>query len=190
MARGRRNRTRIKLACLGLAALFMIGTGRGAAQGTEVQAGQAPAGQPATPFRGKLVTYKFKLSEGSAWTNTKPESWLTFEVSDGTTVTVHHSTMVLNMITSMSRWWEHPILASRACQIGVGEGGKRLQGCLTGSNTGTGQATRHQLQLPEDTSIHDYMFEIQWLENSVTQKALIRISSDTKPVSIQPLSRP
>ncbi len=136
------------------------------------------------------MTYKIKLWEGTAWTNLNPESWMAFEVSNGTRVAIRHSTNVLNLITRISRCWDHPVNASKACRISVGETGKRLTGCLSGSDVGMGQGQRHVLLLPAGTSIHEYMLEIQWQEKGLTREAIIQIPSGTKPASIEVLPSP
>lgn len=139
------------------------------------------------PFRGKILTYKVKLSEGSAWTNLRPESWLVIDVIDGSTVAIRHSTNVLNALTSFSKWWDHPVTRSKACKVSLGETGKRLTGCLQGTTTGTGKAQRHLLVLPPGDTIHDYMFEIEWEENGVSHRALSGVPAGTKPASIRAL---
>lgn len=178
------------LLLLSLSAL-PVGMGeRAVAQPEPAGSEPAPAQPASSPGRGELVTYKIKLTEGTAWTNLNPESWMVFDVSDGTRVAVRHSTNVLNMITSISRWWDHPVTASKACRISVGETGKRLTGCLSGSDVGTGKSQRHVLLLPAETTIHDYMFEIQWQEKGLTQEAVIQVPAGTKPASVKALPPP
>lgn len=144
-----------------------------------------PAGGTPSRFSNTIYTYKIKLSEGTAWTNLQPESWLVFDVSNGNTIVIRHSTNVLNMITSISRWWDHPIIESRACRVTIGETGKRLTGCLSGITSGTGKAQRHVLILPVGDTIHDYMFEVKWQENGLTHEAMTRVAPGTKPTAIQ-----
>jgi hypothetical protein len=173
-----------RLALLALAPLVATGA---LAQMEMRGSGSGPNAQAVTPAPGQRVTYKVKLSEGSAWTNLNPESWMVFEVSDGNWVSIHHSTNVVNMITGISRWWDHPIVTSKACRISIGESGKRLTGCLSGSTSGTGKALRHQLQLPAGASIHDYMFELQWQEKGELREAITSVPKGSKPTRVEPL---
>lgn len=186
-ARSGRWRSLILLSLTGL--LVGIG-GQAMAQLEPAGSEPTPAQPPSSPLHGELVTYKIKLSEGTAWTNLNPESWMVFDVSDGTRVAVRHSTNALNMITSISRWWDHPVTASKACRISVGETGKRLTGCLSGSDVGTGKNQRHVLLLAAGTTIHDYMFEIQWQEKGVTREAVIQVPEGTKPAAVHALPSP
>jgi hypothetical protein len=144
-----------------------------------------PAGGRHSPFSDRKYTYKIKLSEGTAWTNLNPESWVVFEVTNGNMIEIRHSTNVVNMITGISRWWDHPITESRACRVTMGETGKRLTGCLSGTTSGTGKALRHLLVLPVGDTIYDYMFEIKWQEKGINHEAMTRVPPGMKPTAIQ-----
>lgn len=151
---------------------------------------QAPTRDAALPFRNRIATYKIKLSEGTAWTNLNPESWVVFEVSDGNIVAIKHSTNVVNIITGFSRWWDHPITESRACKISIEASGKRLTHCINGVTSGSGANQRHQLALPPDSSIHDYMFELKWQEKGKMNEALLEIPARVKPSTVQLMPEP
>lgn len=123
--------------------------------------------------------YKIKLSPGSASTNLRPESWVVVNVSHapaGTSVSLRHSTNAMNLITGFSRWWDHPILASRACPLFPTPGQEGSQGnggCRSGTNPAPGEPLR--IQLPAGTSIHDYRFAFSWRENNRIQEAVFVI---------------
>lgn len=187
----RRYRQRAALAArLAILTLTPLLTTGAMAQMEGGSSGSGPGFQADKPALGQRVTYKVKLSEGSAWTNLNPESWMVFVVSDGNWVSIHHSTNVVNMITGISRWWDHPIVASKACRISIGESGKRLTGCLSGNSSGTGKALRHQLRLPADASIHDYIFELQWQEKGALREAITSVPKGSKPTKVEPVRAP
>jgi len=180
---------RFKLAILGI---LPVAIGYAAFAQTDIYAqiiptSQQPQSGRTYPFRGKIYTYKIKLSEGTAWTNLNPESWVVFDVIDGTTVAIRHSTNAMNIITGFSRWWDHPITESKACKVSLGDTGKRLTDCLSGTTSGTGKAQRHLLVLPPGDTIHDYLFEIQWQEKGVRHTALSGVAPGTKPAAIKAL---
>jgi len=122
----------------------------------------------------KSQTYKKKLSEGSAWKNLKPESWLIFDVVNDVEVSIRHATMTVNMITGISKWWDHAVIESRACLIAptAGSDGEGL-GCITGDSSGDGSPNR--INLAPGTSIRDYVFEVKWKENGVVNEAITQI---------------
>lgn len=146
---------------------------------------QSPENGRSPQCSNKTYTYKIKLSEGTAWTNLNPESWVVFDVINGNTIAIRHSTNVVNMITGISRWWDHPITESRACRVTIGETGKRLTGCLSGTTSGEGKALRHLLVLPVGDTIYDYMFEIKWQENGIHHEGMTRVAPGTKPTAIK-----
>ena len=148
---------------------------------------QNPVHEAGDRFRGKIVTYKLKLSEGSGWTNLKPESWLLITVSDGKDVTLKHSTNSVNKITGFSRWWDHPITESRACRIEATAQDQRPKACLRGSSQKSGRNLSHGFSLPPGDTIHDYLLEVKWLENKKEQEAITRVKPSEKPGSTQPM---
>lgn len=114
--------------------------------------------------------YKVKLSPGNAWENLKPESWVVFDVIRGTTVTLKHSTNTVNLITGLSRWWDHPIRSITACPLYPSEGSDRLGDCLHGSSAGPGEPFR--IVLPQGTSLHEYRFTFTWEESGRLQEGV------------------
>lgn len=184
--------SRLALACLSLQVVV------GQAGELPAQAAPRPMEPSLQPSTGgsraesadAILRYKLKLSEGTAWTNLKPESWVIFDVINGHTVTVRHSTNVVNLITGFSRWWDHPIIESRACRIRIEEAGKRLSDCINGITSGAGDRQHHQLILPPDSTIHDFMFELKWQEQGKTQEALIEIPARLQPAAVNKPHQP
>jgi hypothetical protein len=119
-----------------------------------------------------------KLSEGTAWTNLQPESWLIFDRT-GRTVVVRHATFVLNAITSIGKWWDHPVTEIRACRLSVGQSGDPLAACVRGESPSPGAPL--QLVLPPDVSIHDLLFRLRWQERGQERETTTRVPPDGGP---------
>jgi hypothetical protein len=128
--------------------------------------------------------YKVKLSQGVALQNLAPESWVVFDVNRGTTVTLRHTTNSVNILTGLSRWWDHPVLSSMACPLIPSEGSYPLAGCLRGSSAGLGQPLR--IVLPEGASLHDYRFTFTWREHGRIQQGMTIVDRLLKPTPIPP----
>lgn len=153
-------------------------------------AGAVRAQAVAPPGTVPVVTYKIKLSEGTAWTNLNPESWVVFEVSNGQQVSLRHTTNTVNMITGLSRWWDHPILESRACRSVPAVIGRKVGACLTGKPSATPGSGSHVFTLPAGDSIHDYLFELKWKERGAIQEARTQVPRGTSPASVRQVAPP
>jgi hypothetical protein len=127
-------------------------------------------GEPAATRR-----YKVKVSEGSAWTNLQPESWLIFDLT-GRTVVARHSTYTVNAITGIGKWWEHPVTEIRACRLSLGQGGDPLAACVRGESPSPEVPPR--VVLPPDVTIHDLLFRVRWRESGREREATTRVPSD------------
>ncbi|MFN9425732.1 MAG: hypothetical protein ACK6BM_14570 [Cyanobacteriota bacterium] len=148
---------------------------------------QTPAISPASPSREQaqpqpVLRYKIKVSEGTAWTNLQPESWLIFDVS-GQTVVARHATFVLNAITSVGKWWDHPATELRACRLTAAASGDQLSTCLRGERP-TPDAPL-QVILPVGTTIQDLLFRVRWQERGKQQEATLRLPADARPTVLQ-----
>ncbi len=124
--------------------------------------------------------YKVKLSQGNAWRNLKPESWVVFDVTGGTTVTMLHTTNSYNILTGLSRWWDHPVLSSMACPRFPADARQPLAGCLQGSSSAPGEPLR--IVLPRGSSLLDYRFSFTWQENGRIQEGATIVEPTLKPI--------
>ncbi len=124
--------------------------------------------------------YKLKLSEGNAWQNLQPESWMIFDVIGGTTVTLMHSTKISDILTGFNRWWDHPVLSIKACPLINGDGDDRQAGCMIGSSAVPGEPLR--IVLPEGASLHDYRFSFTWEERGKIQEGVTIVDRLLQPV--------
>lgn len=143
---------------------------------------QAPAISPAPESQEHpqpVLRYKVKVSEGTAWTNLQPESWLIFDVSGGRTVVARHSTFVLNMITSVGKWWDHPATELRACRVSVSTSGDQLSTCVRGESQTSGGPL--QVVLPPGTALQDVLFRVRWQERGQEQEATVRLPEQATP---------
>lgn len=143
----------------------------------------APAGGLAVPLPAHAQDpptwrYKVKVSEGTAWTNLQPESWVMFDVT-GRTVVVQHSTFTLNAITSRGKWWNHPLTELRACRLAAGPSGDPLPTCLRGESPAPGDPL--QVVLPQGVTIHDLLFRVRWQERGQQQEATLRVPPEVRP---------
>ncbi|MEB3333599.1 MAG: hypothetical protein VKP70_01295 [Cyanobacteriota bacterium] len=131
-----------------------------------------------------VLRYKVKVSEGTAWTNLQPESWLIFDVSGGHTVVARHSTFVLNMITGVGRWWDHPATELRACRVSASSSGDQLSTCVRGESPTPGGPL--QVVLPPGTGLQDVLFRVRWQERGQDQEATLRLPENSPPTVVNP----
>ena len=143
------------------------------------------------PFRVEAPTsdpkgwrYKVKLSQGVASLNLAPESWVVFDVIGGTTVMLKHTTNSVNVLTGLSRWWDHPVLSSMACPLFKTDGSNRHAGCLRGRSAGPRQPLR--ILLPEGAALHDYRFTFTWQEHGRIQEGVTFVDHMVNPTPIPP----
>ncbi len=87
------------------------------------------------------------------------------------------------MITGFSKWWDHPVIESRACRITTSEEGEALGECLRGESPAPGRPLR--LLLAPGTSIHDYVFRVRWQETGRMQEAETRVGRDVRPTAVK-----
>ena len=127
-------------------------------------------------LKGKIVVYKVKLAGGNAWITGAPNSWAIFDVVDGRSVIVKQSTLVVNGWTGYSKWWDHNVIATRACkqaQTGWDDPGS----CVIGNG--------NVVKLPEGESVFDYFFEFKWEENGGVQVGKTAIDPKAKPTDVR-----
>jgi hypothetical protein len=131
----------------------------------------------ATELKGNIVVYKIKLPGPSAWAApSQPSRWVVLDVVDGRSVVLRQSTLVVDGFTGFSKWWDHPVTASRACKRDT-EGWSDPVGCVTGNG--------NLIQLPEGASPFTYIFEIKWDEAGQTQTAAVKLQESDKPAQIR-----
>jgi hypothetical protein len=93
-----------------------------------------------------------------------------------------HTTNSYNLITGLSRWWDHPVLSSMACPRRPEGTSERLADCLRGSSDGPGEPLR--IVLPEGSSVQDYRFRFTWQESGRIQEGVTIVDPKLKPSPI------
>lgn len=127
-------------------------------------------------LKGKIAVYKVKLSGGNAWVTGAPNSWAIFDVVDGRSVIIKQSTLVVNGWTGYSKWWDHNVIATRACKQ-TQSGWDDPSSCIIGNG--------NVIKLPEGESIFDYFFEFKWEENGGVQVGKTAIDPKVKPSDVR-----
>jgi hypothetical protein len=108
------------------------------------------------------------------------ESWIVFDLIGGNTVV-----LLRHAATNGIKWWDHPVLSSKACRIIRADGGERLIDCLRATRSGPGELLR--ITLPQGSSLTDYFFTFMWQESGRTQDGMTRIDQTMKPELIGPV---
>ncbi|MEY4808558.1 MAG: hypothetical protein RLZZ206_2947 [Cyanobacteriota bacterium] len=169
----------------GIALLASAGAAIGAPPAEISTPGSAPANVElkgvgySADLKGKIVVYKVKLAGGNAWITGAPNSWAIFDVVDGKSVVIKQSTLIVNGWTGYSKWWDHNVIAARACkqtQSGWDDPGK----CVIGNG--------NVVKLPEGESIFDYFFEFKWEENGGVQVGKTAIDPKAKPTDVRSMN--
>ncbi len=130
-------------------------------------------------LKGKIVVYKVKLAGGNAWVTGAPNSWAIFDVVDGRSVIVKQSTLIVNGWTGYSKWWDHTVIAARACKQ-TQNGWDDPSSCVIGNG--------NVVKLPEGESIFDYFFEFKWEENGGVQVGKTAIDPKAKPTDVRAMN--
>jgi len=130
-------------------------------------------------LKGKIVVYKVKLAGGNAWITGAPNSWAIFDVVDGRSVIVKQSTLIVNGWTGYSKWWDHNVIATRACKQ-TQAGWDDTSSCVIGNG--------NVVKLPEGDSIFDYFFEFKWEENGGVQVGKTAIDPKAKPTDVRSMN--
>jgi hypothetical protein len=105
---------------------FALFTSAGVAIGAPRDEIKAPSSPPSNvdlkgagysaDLKGKIVVYKVKLAGGNAWWSGSPNSWAIFDIVDGRSVIIKQSTLLVNGWTGYAKWWDHNVIAARACK--------------------------------------------------------------------------
>lgn len=131
----------------------------------------------ATELKGNIVVYKIKLPGPSAWASpSQPSKWVVVDLVDGRSVVLRQSTLVVDGFTGFSKWWDHPVTASRACKRDS-QGWSDPVDCVTGSG--------NLIRLPEGASPFSYIYELKWEESGQKQTAAVKIQESDKPAQIR-----
>lgn len=130
-------------------------------------------------LKGKIVVYKVKLAGGNAWMTGAPNTWAVFDVVDGKSVIIKQSTLVVNGWTGYSKWWDHTVIASRACKQAE-SGWDDPSSCVIGNG--------NVVRLPEGESVFDYFFEFKWEENGGVQVGKTAIDPKAKPTDVRSMN--
>jgi hypothetical protein len=180
-----RNLGKTRIVLVGLALLASAGAAV-AAPRVEVS---APSSTPSNvdlkgvgysaDLKGKIVVYKVKLAGGNAWVTGAPNSWAIFDVVDGRSVIVKQSTLIVNGWTGYSKWWDHTVIAARACKQ-TQTGWDDPTSCVIGNG--------NVVKLPDGESIFDYFFEFKWEENGGVQVGKTAIDPKAKPTDVRSMN--
>ncbi len=127
-------------------------------------------------LKGKIVVYKIKLAGGNAWMTGAPNTWAIFDVVDGKSVIIKQSTLIVNGWTGYSKWWDHNVIAARACKQ-TNSGWDDPSSCVVGNG--------NVIRLPEGESVFDYFFEFKWEENGGVQVGKTAIDPKAKPADVR-----
>lgn len=130
-------------------------------------------------LKGKIVVYKVKLAGGNAWVTGAPNSWAIFDVVDGRSVIIKQSTLIVNGWTGYSKWWDHNVIAARACKQ-TQSGWDDPASCVIGNG--------NVVKLPEGESVFDYFFEFKWEENGGVQVGKTAIDPKAKPTDVRSMN--
>jgi len=130
-------------------------------------------------LKGKIVVYKIKLAGGNAWMTGAPNLWAIFDVVDGRSVIIKQSTLIVNGWTGYSKWWDHSVIAARACKQ-TDSGWDDASSCVIGNG--------NVVRLPEGESVFDYFFEFKWEENGGIQVGKTAIDPKAKPADVRSMN--
>lgn len=130
-------------------------------------------------LKGKIVVYKVKLAGGNAWVTGAPNTWAIFDVVDGKSVIIKQSTLIVNGWTGYSKWWDHNVIAARACKQ-TQSGWDDPSSCVIGNG--------NVIRLPEGESVFDYFFEFKWEENGGIQVGKTAIDPKAKPTDVRSMN--
>ena len=127
-------------------------------------------------LKGKIVVYKLKISNGTPWRNGNRGSWVIYDIVNGQNVVIKQTTLHVNQWSGYAKWWDHEVIASRACKRNK-QGGEDLSSCIVGNG--------NLVKIPDGDSVYSYLFEFSWNENGKVQSAKTAINPKTKPTNIR-----
>ena len=117
--------------------------------------------------------YKVRLTGGgNAFFTGAANQWGRAEVSSTNEVSLHQSTLVVNMITGLGKWYEHTVVTSRACPVSQ-KGWNDSANCIEAAANVVG--TANIIQLPKDANPKEYYFDLQWEESGGLHRARMDI---------------
>lgn len=181
----KRNLCRNRIVLGGLALFASAGAAIAAPREETRPPSKAPANVDLTgvgysaDLKGKIVVYKVKLAGGNDWVTGAPNSWAIFDVVDGHSVIIKQSTLIVNGWTGYSKWWDHNVIAARACKQ-TQTGWDDPSTCVIGNG--------NVVMLPEGESIFDYFFEFKWEENGGVQVGKTAIDPKAKPTDVRSMN--
>jgi hypothetical protein len=126
-------------------------------------------------LKGNIVVYKLQTSAGNPWKSIRG-SWAIFDVVNGQSVVIKHTTQQINQWTLYSKWWDHEVISVRACRLNK-EGWEDSSSCINGNG--------NMVKIPENDSIFNYAFDFKWKENGAIQSSRIIIDPKSKPTNIR-----
>ena len=108
-----------------------------------------------------VVKHKIKLGGGSAYWGGHP-SFAVVKINSINEVNIYHTTNTVDQLLGTGKWWDHPVIASRACII-TDEGWDDANNCINGE--------KGVIKLPPGANHKQYTFEIKWKESGAIQHA-------------------
>jgi len=171
-----------RMLVLGLLMLSSAGVIAGSADqaypSTSTMAKVSDINEPSSPgnLKDKIVVYKLKITDGTPWQNGIRGSWVIYDVVNGQNVVIKHTTLHVNQWTGYSKWWDHDVIASRACKQSK-QGGEDLSSCIVGNG--------NLIKIPDGESIFSYLFEFSWNENGQVQSAKMAIDPKEQPTNVR-----
>jgi hypothetical protein len=127
-------------------------------------------------LKGKIVVYKFKINNGTPWQNGNRGSWVIYDIVNGQNVVIKQTTLHVNQWSGYAKWWDHDVIASRACKKNK-QGGEDLSSCIVGNG--------NLVKIPDGESVYNYLYEFSWNENGKVQSAKTAIDPKRKPSNIR-----
>lgn len=117
--------------------------------------------------------YKVRLTGGgNAFFTGAANQWGRAEVSSTNEVSLYQSTLVVNTITGLGKWYEHTVVTSRACPVSQ-KGWNDSAKCIEAAANVVG--TANIIQLPKDANPKEYYFDLQWEESGGLHRARMDI---------------
>ena len=83
-------------------------------------------------------------------------------------MSLYQSTLVVNMLTGLGKWYEHTVVTSRACPVSQ-KGWNDSANCIEAAANVVG--TANVIQLPKDANPKEYYFDLQWEESGGLHRA-------------------
>ncbi|QFZ91779.2 hypothetical protein [Synechococcus elongatus] len=135
-------------------------------------------------FQNKRLVFKVRIRDaavGNALQNSifspgdaDREEWFRLTVDNGNSVSILHSTNIMNKFWGNRTWYDHPTSAIRACKASLFEVDKTS--CIISESD--------KIILPEGSTVYDYSFDVRYEEGGVVSVKSLQLSKDRQPDEI------